>query len=72
MSGITFPVTVAAGQSVSFNVTFTPQAAGSSSGNISFVSNAANSPTTATFSGTGVQAQRGSELDRQPLRGGGL
>jgi len=55
VSGITFPVTVAAGQSVSFNVTFTPQAAGSSSGNISFVSNAANSPTAATFSGTGVQ-----------------
>ena len=34
VSGIAFPVTVPAGQSVSFKVTFAPQKAGSSSGNI--------------------------------------
>jgi hypothetical protein len=55
ISGITFPVTLAAGQSASFTVTFAPQASGSVSGAISFVSNASNSPTTETFSGTGTQ-----------------
>jgi Abnormal spindle-like microcephaly-assoc'd, ASPM-SPD-2-Hydin len=56
VSGISFPVTVAAGQSISFTVTFTPQAAGSSPGSISFVSNASNSPSNETFSGTGTQS----------------
>lgn len=55
VSGIQFPVTVAAGKSISFTVTFAPQAAGSIPGSISFVSNAANSPTTEVFSGTGTQ-----------------
>jgi hypothetical protein len=55
VSGIIFPVTVPSGQSVSFQVTFTPQIAGSSSGSISFVSDASNSPTVATISGTGIQ-----------------
>src|SRR5580693_3396529 len=45
ISGITFPVTLMAGQSASFNVTFAPQTSGSASGAISFLSNAANSPT---------------------------
>ncbi len=54
VSGITFPVTVKAGASKTFTVTFAPQSAGSSSGNISLTSDAANSPTTSTFSGTGV------------------
>jgi hypothetical protein len=44
LSGITFPVTVAAGQSVPFKVTFTPQQNGSASGNITFISDATNSP----------------------------
>jgi len=44
VSGITFPATVAAGQSISFDVTFTPQKSGSSAGSISFISDAANSP----------------------------
>ena len=55
VSGITFPVTLSAGQSASFTVTFAPQASGSVSGGISFLSNAANSPTTETFTGTGSQ-----------------
>jgi hypothetical protein len=45
-----------AGQSASFNVTFAPQASGSLSGGISFLSNAKNSPTTETFTGTGGQS----------------
>src|SRR6185312_15406532 len=55
LSGITFPVTVKAGTSKSFTVTFAPQSAGSASGQLSLNSNAANSPAQASFSGTGVQ-----------------
>jgi len=55
VSGITFPVTVQAGISKTFTVTFAPQTAGAVSGNLSLASNAANSPSTSTFSGTGVQ-----------------
>jgi hypothetical protein len=55
LSGITFPVTVSAGQSVPFTVTFAPQAAGSSTGQVSFVSDATNSPALVSLSGTGTQ-----------------
>lgn len=55
LSGITFPATVAAGQSIPFTVTFAPQTAGSSAGSISFISNASNSPGTETLSGSGLQ-----------------
>ena len=56
VSGITFPFTLSAGKSTSFTVSFAPQAPGSVSGGISFLSNAANSPTTETFTGTGSQS----------------
>ncbi|MFZ0322376.1 MAG: choice-of-anchor D domain-containing protein [Candidatus Sulfotelmatobacter sp.] len=56
ISGLSFPVTLAAGQSVNFNVTFTPQASGLASVSASFASNASNSPTAATVTGTGVAA----------------
>jgi len=56
VSGITFPITVKAGSSKSFTVSFAPQAAGSASGNMSFVSSAANSPTAETFTGSGAAA----------------
>ena len=55
VSGITFPVTVPAGQSVPFTVTFAPQSAGSTPGSIAFDSNAINSPTTETLAGSGTQ-----------------
>ena len=55
VSGISFPVTVPAGKSVSFTVTFAPETAGASAGSVSFVSTASNSPTTEKFSGTGSQ-----------------
>lgn len=57
VSGISFPVTIPAGKSLSFTVTFAPEAAGASAGSVSFVSNATNSPTTEKFSGTGSQTQ---------------
>jgi hypothetical protein len=59
LSGITFPVTIAAGQSVPFTVTFAPQVAGNSAGSISFVSKGANSTNTETLSGTGTQQPPG-------------
>ncbi|MGA2695800.1 MAG: choice-of-anchor D domain-containing protein [Terriglobales bacterium] len=54
VSGISFPVTVNAGQSVPFTVTFAPSSAGAASGSVSFVSSATNSPTVQTFTGTGT------------------
>jgi hypothetical protein len=56
LSGISFPVTIPAGQNVPFTVTFAPQTAGAVNGTVSFLSNASNSPTNATLAGTGVQA----------------
>jgi hypothetical protein len=55
VSGITFPTTVKAGSTKTFTVSFAPQAAGSASGQVSFTSDAANSPAVENFSGTGVQ-----------------
>jgi hypothetical protein len=56
ISGISFPVTISAGQSANFTVTFTPQTSGLASVAASFDSNASNSPTSVTMTGTGVAA----------------
>ena len=56
LSGISFPVTIPAGQNVPFTVTFAPQTTGTVNGTVSFLSNASNSATNETLSGTGVQA----------------
>jgi len=53
-SGLTTPLTLAAGQSTTFTVAFAPTAAGSVSGNVSVSSNATNSPTQISLSGTGA------------------
>jgi hypothetical protein len=53
LSAITFPVTVPAGQSVSFTVTFAPQTGTSSTGSVSFVSDASDSPNIEALSGSG-------------------
>jgi hypothetical protein len=58
VSGITFPATVAAGSSVSFGVTFTPASSGSSTGSISFLSDASNSPATEALTGSGAQTSQ--------------
>ncbi len=42
LAGASLPFTIAAGQSASFNVVFTPQSSGAVSGSLSFASNAAN------------------------------
>jgi fibronectin type 3 domain-containing protein len=56
VTGITFPVTVAAGATANYTVTFVPSVAGVSSGSISFVSNASNSPLAQPLTGTGTQS----------------
>jgi len=56
LSGITFPVTVAAGKSATYTVTFSPPAAGTSAGSISFVSNASDSSVNQSLTGDGAQS----------------
>lgn len=52
--GISLPLTVNAGASVQFNVTFTPLNAGTASSALSFASNATNSPVGESLAGTGA------------------
>jgi len=56
LSGITTPVTLGAGQSASFSVSFTPASAGSGNGSVTITSNASNPTLTIPVSGTGVAA----------------
>jgi hypothetical protein len=56
-AGIALPLTLAAGQTTSMTVAFSPTALASVSGSVSVVSNATNSPTTISLTGTGVQPQ---------------
>ena len=52
-SGLTSPFTLAAGQSANLKVTFSPGAAGSTSGNLAITSNAADPVLNVALSGTG-------------------
>jgi hypothetical protein len=54
LSGLSFPLTIGAGQSASFTVTFTPQSSGAASSNITFASNASNTPAVQALTGTGI------------------
>ncbi len=53
LSGLSFPVTLAAGQSALFTFNFKPQASGTDTASISFISNASNSPTVESLTGSG-------------------
>jgi hypothetical protein len=55
--GLSLPITLSAGQSVNFTVSFTPQNNGSDSGTLSFGSDASNSPTVESLAGTGSPVQ---------------
>ncbi len=54
ISGVALPLTLAAGQSAQFNVTYTPSASGALSATVTMGSNASNSTSTESLSGTGV------------------
>jgi uncharacterized protein YceK len=56
LSGISLPVTIQAGQSAPFTVTFTPNASGTANASLSFASNASSSPTAESLTGTGTAA----------------
>jgi hypothetical protein len=54
ISGLSLPVTIPAGQQAQFTITFTPQGGGVASESVSFGSDASNSPTVETLTGTGT------------------
>ena len=54
VSGISFPVTIASGQTASFSVTFAPKASGSTSSTLAFFSNASNGSVSESLAGAGV------------------
>jgi len=56
LSGLALPVTIAAGQTITAKVIFTPQISGTASAKLTLVSNAANSPTAVPLTGVGVAA----------------
>jgi hypothetical protein len=56
VSGLSLPVTIPAGQSAPFTVTFTPSTTGAASATLTFTSNASPATTTETLTGTGTPA----------------
>ena len=56
LSGAGTPVTLNPNQSLTFNVSFNPSAAGAENASVTVTSNASGSPVTISLSGTGVQA----------------
>jgi Abnormal spindle-like microcephaly-assoc'd, ASPM-SPD-2-Hydin len=56
VSGISLPLTIPAGHSAPFTVTFAPQSAGTTSGTLAFTSNAVNSPADESLTGGGAGA----------------
>jgi hypothetical protein len=56
VGGLALPVTIPAGQSAAFTVTFSPQVTGGASATLTFTSNAQPSTTTDTATGTGTSA----------------
>ena len=58
MGGLTLPLSLKKGQSVTFNVLFTPKVGGSTSGGIAVVSNAVNAALNIALSGTGISSGR--------------
>jgi hypothetical protein len=62
LSGLSLPVTIPAGQKAAFTVVFSPLTSGVAVGMISFMSDAANSPTVQSVTGTGVIGQHSVDL----------
>ncbi len=54
LQGVSFPLTLASGQSLSFNVAFTPQSSGTVTGSLSFASDASDSQALASVTGSGT------------------
>jgi Abnormal spindle-like microcephaly-assoc'd, ASPM-SPD-2-Hydin/IPT/TIG domain/Cep192 domain 4 len=56
LSGLGLPLTLSAKQTVSFNVVFAPTLAGATTGSVSVISTATNSPLSISLSGSGTKA----------------
>ncbi len=56
LTGTSLPLVIGAGKQATFDVIFSPKAAGALSGDISIMSNLSSSPSTVTLSGTGMAA----------------
>ena len=54
VSGMSLPLTIAAGKSVSLTVKFAPSSSGTATGKLTFMSNASNSPAVESLTGTGA------------------
>jgi hypothetical protein len=63
LTGVSFPIHLAPGQSAHFTVNFVPQSSGLASGNISFHSNAADSSLSASLTGTGTATSHSVTLE---------
>lgn len=59
VTGITFPITVQAGKTANFTVTFAPQAAGPATGGVTFMSDASNPSLNQPFNGNGATQGQG-------------
>ncbi len=66
VTGMSVPLTIAAGKSVAVSIKFTPKAAGTISGKANFVSNVANSPTVVQLTGTSGSTQASAQLAISP------
>jgi pectate lyase len=66
ITGATFPLTLATGQSSPLAAKFAPTVAGTASGTISLVSNGSNSPTVVALTGTGMGATSSPQLTVSP------
>jgi Abnormal spindle-like microcephaly-assoc'd, ASPM-SPD-2-Hydin len=55
-TGLNFPITLAPGQSVSFNLVFNPQSTGSATGSLAVTNDGSNSPLNIALSATAVAA----------------
>jgi hypothetical protein len=71
-TGITAPLAIAAGKTATFNAVFGPSAARSVTGSIILVSDAPNSPSIISVSGTGVAATSGLGLSTSSLSFGNV
>jgi hypothetical protein len=57
IAGASFPLTINAGQSLGFNVVFAPTKTGTANGTLTFNSNASNSQTAESLTGSGITPQ---------------
>lgn len=71
LPGATFPIQIAAGQSVQLNVAFTPKAAGGASASLTFQSNASDAQASEAVAGTGTapQVSLGWSASTSPVEG---